>query len=67
MRSPTRWATLAAWTTSAVLAALIWPDSRRASAQNDHGLTVPDGFIVEQVAGPPLVDRPSTPVPPDFT
>jgi len=58
MRSPARWATFAAWTTSVLLAALVLPDSRRASAQPDQRLTVPDGFVVEQVAGPPLVDRP---------
>ena len=58
MRAPARWATLAAWGTTALLAALVFPDSRRAAAQPDQTLTVPDGFVVELVAGPPLVDRP---------
>ena len=58
MRSPARWAMFTAWTTTALLAALVFPNSRRAAAQPEHNITVPDGFVVEQVAGPPLVDRP---------
>ncbi len=58
MHSPARWAMFTAWTTTALLAALVFPSSRRAAAQPEQNITVPDGFVVEQVAGPPLVDRP---------
>jgi putative membrane-bound dehydrogenase-like protein len=49
---------LAAWGVTAFLAALVLPESRRAVAQPDQRFTVADGFVVEQVAAPPLVDRP---------
>jgi putative membrane-bound dehydrogenase-like protein len=43
-----------------ILAALAIPHSREqaAGAVADQVLTVPEGFEVERVAGPPLVDRP---------
>jgi hypothetical protein len=34
--------------------------ARAADADDSYGLTVPPGFRVEQVAGPPLVLRPIT-------
>jgi putative membrane-bound dehydrogenase-like protein len=45
------------------LAALLLAHDPRASAAgqtklNGHTFTLPDGFIIEQIAGPPLVDRP---------
>ena len=40
------------------LAALAFSAARERTTIADHVLTVPDGFEVEQVAGPPLVDRP---------
>ena len=36
----------------------VFPRARGQSAIPDQVLTVPDGFEVERVAGPPLVDRP---------
>src|SRR5262245_6555713 len=50
----------------AVLASATWlatdsaPDRAAAGtvALNGHNFTLPDGFEIEQVAGPPLVDRP---------
>ena len=41
-----------------ILAFLVFPRARGQSAIPDQVLTVPDGFEVERVAGPPLVDRP---------
>ena len=40
------------------LASLTFPRTRGQSVIPDQVLTVPDGFQVERVAGPPLVDRP---------
>jgi putative membrane-bound dehydrogenase-like protein len=44
--------------TVVILASLTFPRTRGQSAIPDQVLTVPDGFEVERVAGPPLVDRP---------
>ena len=41
-----------------VLALLVFPRARGQSAVPDQVLTVPAGFEVERVAGPPLVNRP---------
>lgn len=41
-----------------ILASLVFPYAQGGSPLPDHGLTVPAGFEVERVAGPPLVDRP---------
>jgi putative membrane-bound dehydrogenase-like protein len=41
-----------------VLASLAFPHSREQAPASDQVLTVPEGFEVERVAGPPLVDRP---------
>ena len=41
-----------------ILAFLVFPRARGQSVIPDQVLTVPDGFEVERVAGPPLVDRP---------
>ena len=40
------------------LTALVFPHAREQSVASDQVLTVPEGFEVERVAGPPLVDRP---------
>jgi hypothetical protein len=40
------------------LTALVFPHPREQSAASDQVLTVPEGFEVERVAGPPLVDLP---------
>ena len=41
-----------------ILASLAFPRTRGQSLVPDQVLTVPDGFEVARVAGPPLVDRP---------
>ncbi len=42
-----------------LLAFLVGPTARGAETKlNGHTLTMSDGFIIEMVAGPPLVDRP---------
>jgi putative membrane-bound dehydrogenase-like protein len=43
---------------AAILAFLVFPRARGQSAIPDQVLTVPPGFEVERVAGPPLVNRP---------
>ncbi len=41
-----------------ILASLVLPDARERVSLRGQVLTVPDGFEVELVAGPPLVERP---------
>jgi putative membrane-bound dehydrogenase-like protein len=44
-----------------ILAAAFWRSALAAEIKLDgHTFTLPDGFEIEQVAGPPLVDRPIT-------
>jgi putative membrane-bound dehydrogenase-like protein len=58
MRSRISRAALAAGIVVAILStAALWP-AAQSNAPAEHGFTLPDGFEVERVAGPPLVDRP---------
>ena len=50
-------AALASAASAVILASLVFSNAR-ASAPADPVLTVPPGFEIERVAGPPLVDRP---------
>ncbi|MCA9025025.1 MAG: HEAT repeat domain-containing protein [Planctomycetaceae bacterium] len=45
-------------TTLSLLTALTAPAFANDIALGDHNFTLPDGFTIEQVAGPPLVNRP---------
>jgi len=58
MKSTTRYAVLGAWVVAAILSALVFSHAQGTPAPPDQILTVPAGFDVERVAGPPLVDRP---------
>jgi putative membrane-bound dehydrogenase-like protein len=58
MKSPAGYATVAAWIVAVVLSALVISHARGQLPPADMGLTVPAGFEVERVAGPPLVNRP---------
>ncbi|HXY36805.1 MAG TPA: PVC-type heme-binding CxxCH protein [Planctomycetaceae bacterium] len=48
------------WTLLAILIALSAPVSAGEVSLNGHVFTLPDGFEIEQIAGPPLVNRPIT-------
>jgi putative membrane-bound dehydrogenase-like protein len=48
------------WTCFAIFLALAVPASAGEVALNGHVFTLPDGFEIEQIAGPPLVNRPIT-------
>jgi putative membrane-bound dehydrogenase-like protein len=54
----TRTSVLVGGVIAAILASLGAPHAQPKAAQPGLGLTVPPGFAVEQVAGPPLVNRP---------
>lgn len=58
MRSTTRHTVLALTAPAVILASLAFSYARGRSTLADPTLTVPPGFEVERVAGPPLVDRP---------
>src|SRR5437867_2283830 len=58
MTSTTRHAALASASTAVILAWLAFSCARGRSTRADPVLTVPAGFEVERVAGPPLVNRP---------
>ena len=48
------------WTLLAILVALSAPASAGEVTLNGHVFTLPDGFEIELIAGPPLVNRPIT-------
>ncbi len=54
----TRTSVLLGGVIAAILASLGAPHAQPHAAQAGLALTVPPGFVVEQVAGPPLVNRP---------
>src|SRR5881392_1553077 len=54
----TRHAVPASGATAVILASLAFSCARGGSTQADPVLTVPAGFAVERVAGPPLINRP---------
>jgi putative membrane-bound dehydrogenase-like protein len=56
--STSRRTSLAAWLASGVLLGLVFPRAQGTTPGASHGLSVPPGFEVERVAGPPLVNRP---------
>ena len=58
MKPTTKYAVLAAALSAAVLASFAFSYARGKSTLADPVLTVPAGFEVERVAGPPLVNRP---------
>src|SRR5215204_4363062 len=61
MTSTTRYTALSVALMMIMLASLVFSDAQEQSASGaagDAALTVPDGFELEVVAGPPLVDRP---------
>ena len=58
MTSSVRFGRLASGLTAALLVALVFPRVQEAAQPSSPTLTVPAGFEVERVAGPPLVDRP---------
>ena len=58
MKPTTKYTVLAAAVSAAVLASLAFSYARGESTLADPVLTVPAGFEVERVAGPPLVNRP---------
>jgi putative membrane-bound dehydrogenase-like protein len=58
MRSTTRHAMFALATAVIVAASLPLTHARGRTPPPDPVLTVPPGFVIERVAGPPLVDRP---------
>src|SRR5712691_10638872 len=53
-----KYTVLAGGLVAAILASLVLLETRGRSTLPDQTLTVPAGFEVERVAGPPLVDRP---------
>jgi putative membrane-bound dehydrogenase-like protein len=58
MRSPIGGGALAAGVVVAILlSAALWP-SAQSNPPAEHGFTLADGFEIERIAGPPLVDRP---------
>src|SRR5438445_8715039 len=54
----TRHAVPASGATAVILASLAFSCARGGSTQADPVLTLPAGFEIERVAGPPLVNRP---------
>ena len=54
----TRTSVLLGGVIAAILASLGAPHAQPQAAQAGLALTVPPGFVVEQIAGPPLVNRP---------
>ena len=58
MKSTIRYLLPAAALVAVVVSSLVFPQAQGQPAASDQILTVPDGFEVERVAGPPLVDRP---------
>jgi putative membrane-bound dehydrogenase-like protein len=61
MTSTTRYTALSVALMMIMLASLVFSDAQEQSASGaagDAALTVPDGFEIERVAGPPLVNRP---------
>ena len=55
---PTRYSLVSLLTNVALLTALAVPAYGTDITLGDHTFTLPDGFTIEQVAGPPLVNRP---------
>ena len=51
-------ATLAGWCAAAILMLIVLPRAQETPSSPGPTFTVPPGFVVERVAGPPLVDRP---------
>jgi putative membrane-bound dehydrogenase-like protein len=51
-------AALAGWCTAAILILVVLPRAQETPSSPGPSFTVPPGFVVERVAGPPLVDRP---------
>ena len=51
-------ASATAATTAILLSTLVLPSTSRQASPGEQMLTVPEGFEVARVAGPPLVDRP---------
>ena len=58
MKSTIEAAPLASASVAVILMSLVLPGAQEAPSQSALTLTVPPGFVVERVAGPPLVDRP---------
>jgi putative membrane-bound dehydrogenase-like protein len=58
MKSTVEYATLTSGVVSAILVALVLPRAQGGVQPPGQTLTVPAGFEVERIAGPPLVDRP---------
>jgi putative membrane-bound dehydrogenase-like protein len=58
LKSATNWAAPAIASTAVIVAALMQPGAQERVTPAGDLLTVPAGFEVERVAGPPLVDRP---------
>ncbi len=51
-------AALAGWCAAAILILVVLPRAQETPSSPGPVFTVPPGFVVERVAGPPLVDRP---------
>ena len=51
-------AALAGWCAAAILILVVLPRAQETPSSHGPAFTVPPGFVVERVAGPPLVDRP---------
>jgi len=58
MKSTIKTSALAGGCAAAILLSLVFPRAQGTAPRPDLSLTVPPGFEVERVAGPPLVDRP---------
>ena len=58
MKSTIEAAPLAGASVAVILMSLVLPGAQEAPSTSALTLTVPPGFVVERVAGPPLVDRP---------
>jgi len=58
MKSTTEFAAPAGMLASALVLALVFPRAQETVQPPGPSFTVPPGFSVERVAGPPLVDRP---------
>ena len=58
MKRVTTCALLAGWVATIAIVVLLFPNTQQAAQPAAPGLTVPEGFEIERVAGPPLVERP---------
>ena len=58
MKRVTTCALFAGWVATIAIVVLLFPDTQQAAQPAAPGLTVPEGFEIERVAGPPLVERP---------